>query len=182
MRRPGTCRAPGNASIPAWADLASVDALVADWRGPLHILVNNAGVMSAPRAATPQGWELQFATNHLGHFGLAVGLRDALAADGSARIVVVSSSGHGSSPVIFDDLFFARRPYDAGVADGQSKTANVLFAVEATRRWAADGITANALMPGGIWTNLHRHWDPAALAALKAYVAANGLPVKTLEH
>jgi len=88
---------------------------------------------------------------------------------------VVSSSGHGSSPVIFDDLFFARRPYDAGGAYGQSKTANVLSAVEATRRCTAGGITANALMPGGIWTNLQRHWDPAALAALKAYVAANGL-------
>lgn len=164
------------------ADLASVDAFVADWRGPLHILVNNAGVMNAPWEATPEGWELQFATNHLGHFGLAVGLHGALAADGAARIVVLSSSGHGSSPVIFDDLFFARRPYDAGVAYGQSKTANVLFAVEATRRWATDGITANALMPGGIWTNLQRHWDPATLAATKAYAAAAGLAVKSPEQ
>lgn len=164
------------------ADLASVDDFIAGWRGPLHILVNNAGVMNAPQAATPEGWELQFATNHLGHFALAVGLHDELAADRAARIVVVSSSGHGSSPVIFGDLFFAHRPYDADVAYGQSKTANVLFAVEATRRWAADGITANALMPGGIWTNLQRHWDPATLAAMKEHVAANGLPVKTVEQ
>ena len=56
---------------------------------------------------------------------------------------------------------------DLGAAYGQSKTANVLFAVEATRRWAADGITANALMPGGIFTNLQRHWDPAFLASVK---------------
>lgn len=164
------------------ADVDSVDAFVADWSGPLHILVNNAGVMNSPQAFTPQGWELQFATNHLGHFALAAGLHDALAADGAARVVVVSSSGHGSSPVVFDDLFFARHPYDAGRAYGQSKTANVLFAVEATRRWSADGITANALMPGGIWTNLQRHWDPAALAATKAYVASAGLKVKSPEQ
>jgi NAD(P)-dependent dehydrogenase (short-subunit alcohol dehydrogenase family) len=76
------------------------------------------------------------------------------------------------SPVVFDDVHFARRPYDPWTAYGQSKTANVLFAVEATRRWAADGITANALMPGGIWTNLQRHvsdeqraeWDRAEKA------------------
>ena len=164
------------------ADVDSVDAFVAGWSGPLHVLVNNAGVMNSPRAFTAQGWELQFATNHLGHFALAAGLHDALVADGAARIVVVSSSGHGSSPVVFDDLFFTRRPYDAGRAYGQSKTANVLFAVEATRRWAADGITANALMPGGIWTNLQRHWDPAALAASKAYAAAAGLAVKSPEQ
>ena len=108
---------------------------------------------------TPEGWELQFATNHLGHFALALGLHDALAAAGDARIVSVSSSGHLRSPVVFDDLHFERPPYDPWVAYGQSKTANVLFAVEATRRWAGDGIIANALHPGGIVTNLQRHMD-----------------------
>jgi NAD(P)-dependent dehydrogenase (short-subunit alcohol dehydrogenase family) len=142
------------------ADLATVDAFVAAWTGPLHVLVNNAGVMDTPHGTTKQGFETQFGTNHLGHFALAVGLHDALTAAGDARIVAVSSSGHASSPVVFDDLFFARRPYDPGLAYGQSKTANSLFAVEATRRWAADGITANALMPGGIWTPLQRHWSP----------------------
>ena len=72
----------------------------------------------------------------------------------------MSSSGHGSSPVVFDDLFFDHRAYEPGLAYGQSKTANVLFAVEITRRWADDGIVANSLMPGGIWTNLQKHWDP----------------------
>ena len=81
---------------------------------------------------TPEGWEMQFATNHLGHFALAVGLHDALAAAGGARIVSVSSSGHLRSPVVFDDIHFARRAYDPWLAYGQSKTANVLFAVEAT--------------------------------------------------
>jgi NAD(P)-dependent dehydrogenase (short-subunit alcohol dehydrogenase family) len=90
---------------------------------------------------------------------LATGLHDALAADGAARIVSVSSAGHLLSPVIIDDLHFTTRPYDPWLAYGQSKTANVLFAVEATRRWARDGITANALMPGLIMTNLMRHLE-----------------------
>ncbi len=139
------------------AEPASVAAFVAAWEGPLHVLVNNAGVMACPEQRTARGWELQFATNHLGHFALATGLHGALAADGAARIVVVSSTGHQLSPVVFDDLDFLFRPYDPWLAYGQSKTANVLFAVEATRRWAADGITANALMPGAIDTNLQRH-------------------------
>lgn len=139
------------------ADLDSVAEFVSSWDGPLHILVNNAGVMACPEMRTRSGWEMQLATNHLGHFALAVGLHRALAAAGGARIVSVSSSGHQISPVVFDDLHFDFRPYDPWLAYGQSKTANVLFALEATRRWMADGITANALMPGAVYTNLQRH-------------------------
>ncbi|MEV7323397.1 SDR family NAD(P)-dependent oxidoreductase [Streptomyces sp. NPDC093970] len=138
-------------------DPASVAAFAAGWQGPLHILVNNAGVMACPERYTEQGREWQFATNHLGHFALANALHGALAAAGGARVVVVSSTGHQQSPVVWDDIDFAFRRYDPWLAYGQSKTANVLFAVEATRRWAADGITANALMPGAIYTNLQRH-------------------------
>jgi NAD(P)-dependent dehydrogenase (short-subunit alcohol dehydrogenase family) len=140
-------------------DRASIDAFAASWDGPLDILVNNAGVMAIQDLTlAPDGHEMQLSTNHLGHFALALGLHAALAAapDG-ARIVSVSSSGHMRSPVIFDDLDFNFREYDPFGAYGQSKTANVLFAVEATRRWSGDGITANALMPGGIMTNLQRH-------------------------
>lgn len=147
------------------ADLASVDAFTAAWRGPLHVLVNNAGVMDTPQGTTAQGWETQFGTNHLGHFALATGLHAALTAADDARVVSVSSSGHAASPVVFDDLFFERRAYAPGLAYGQSKTANVLFAVELTRRWAGDGVTANALMPGGVWTPLQRHWSAAQRAA-----------------
>jgi NAD(P)-dependent dehydrogenase (short-subunit alcohol dehydrogenase family) len=136
---------------------ASIAALASGWRGPLHILVNNAGVMACPERRTAQGWELQLATNHLGHFALALAFHRALARAEGARIVSVSSSAHQLSPVLFDDLQLQVRAYDPWTAYGQSKTANVLFAVEATRRWAQDGILANAAMPGAILTHLQRH-------------------------
>ena len=147
-------------------DLTSVTAFAAAWSGPLDILVNNAGVMAIPELTLSRsGHEMQFATNHLGHFALAVGLHDSLAAAGSARIVSVSSGGHLRSPVVFDDIDYAFREYDPLGAYGQSKTANVLFAVAATRRWASDGIVANALMPGAIVTQLGRHVDAEKMAA-----------------
>jgi NAD(P)-dependent dehydrogenase (short-subunit alcohol dehydrogenase family) len=161
------------------ADQASVAAFVESRRGALHLLINNAGVMALPDLQlTPEGWEMQFATNHLGHFALAVGLHDALAAAGDARSVALSSRAHLRSPVIFEDLNFARRPYDPRLAYGQSKTADVLFAVEASRRWAGDGITANAVHPGGIDTNLSRHMRPEELARIRA----SGLRFKTVEQ
>ncbi|HWX97443.1 MAG TPA: SDR family NAD(P)-dependent oxidoreductase [Solirubrobacteraceae bacterium] len=163
------------------ADRASIAAFAASWSGPLHLLINNAGVMALPDLQlTPEGWELQFATNHLGHFALALGVRDALAAAGDARIVSLSSRGHLRSPVVFEDVNFTSRPYDPWLAYGQSKTANILFAVEATRRWGGDGIAANAVHPGAIAeTNLSRHMDPAVLADLRA---SGALKFKTIEQ
>jgi NAD(P)-dependent dehydrogenase (short-subunit alcohol dehydrogenase family) len=139
------------------ADRKSIAAFVAAWRGSLHILVNNAGVMATPETRTAEGYEMQFATNHLGHFALTLGLHDALAADGAARVVVVASKAHNRSPVVFEDIHFHHRPYEPISAYGQSKTANILFAVEASKRWVKDGVTANSLMPGAIKTNLQRH-------------------------
>jgi NAD(P)-dependent dehydrogenase (short-subunit alcohol dehydrogenase family) len=165
------------------SDLASVAAFVDAWDGPLDILVNNAGVMAIQELTiSASGHEMQFATNHLGHFAVTLGLYDALAAAGTARIVAVSSAGHLRSPVVFDDIDFAFRDYEPFAAYGQSKTANVLFAVEANRRWALEGITANSLMPGGIATPLQRHL-PAHYAedALAAYRAA-GTDFKTVEQ
>ncbi|GII58324.1 oxidoreductase [Planotetraspora thailandica] len=164
------------------ADQASVASFTAAWEGPLHILVNNAGVMASPETRTPEGWELQFATNHLGHFALTTGLHRALAAAGGARVVSVSSSAHLRSPVVFDDIHFRERPYEPWSAYGQSKTANVLLAVEATRRWADDGITANALMPGGIRTNLQRHLPQEDLDGMLARSRAAGVTWKTPEQ
>ncbi|MEU8300513.1 SDR family NAD(P)-dependent oxidoreductase [Micromonospora sp. NPDC048909] len=146
------------------ADRASIDAFVAGWTGPLHILVNNAAVMALPEVSrTVEGWERQFAIDHLGHAALTLGLHDALAAARGARIVVVSSSAHQQSPVVFDDIHFTSRPYEAWSAYGRSKTASILFTVALASRWAADGITVNALHPGGIMTNLQRHLDDAQL-------------------
>ncbi|MBO0594694.1 SDR family NAD(P)-dependent oxidoreductase [Nesterenkonia sp. E16_7] len=161
------------------ADLDSVDRFTRAFSGPLHLLINNAGIMMTPELRTAQGWELQFATNHLGHFALALGLHPRLVEAGGARIVSVSSSGHDMSDIRYEDLFFDRGAYDPGHAYGQSKTANVLFAVEATRRWASEGIAVNAVMPGGIWTNLQRHWEPQALAETKAYVERAGIAMKS---
>ena len=139
------------------ADLASVRQFVGSWRGPLHILINNAGIMALPEPVrTREGYEMQFATNFLGHFALAVGLHRFLATANGARVVSLSSSANMIAPVIFDDLHFNFLPYEPFVAYGQSKTANVLFAVEATRRWMDDGIFVNAVNPGAIATNLQK--------------------------
>jgi NAD(P)-dependent dehydrogenase (short-subunit alcohol dehydrogenase family) len=148
------------------ADQASVAAFTSHWDGPLHILINNAGIMATPERRTPEGWEMQFATNHLGHFHLATGLHGALAAAGGARVVVVSSVGHINGEVIFDDVSFERHPYDPWAAYAQSKTANILFMVEASKRWTPDRIAVNALNPGRIpSTGLSRHMESAPAPA-----------------
>jgi len=108
-------------------------------------------------------------------------LHGALAAAGDARVVSVSSSAHLRSPVVFDDVHYLRRPYDPWTAYGQSKTANVLFAVEANRRWSNDGITVNALMPGAIRTNLQRHVTTEELSRLQAR-SGPAIPWKTPEQ
>jgi NAD(P)-dependent dehydrogenase (short-subunit alcohol dehydrogenase family) len=179
VRRPAAAP-PGVRAVPLdLTDLAAVDAFAAGWDGPLDILVNNAGVMATPETRTAYGWELQFATNHLGHFALALGLHDALAAAGHARVVSVSSVGHINGDVDFDDLFFTRRPYDPWTAYAQSKTANVLFAVEAARRWKPDGIAVNALNPGRITeTGLGRHVTPPPASFDPA--GRTGVTVKTI--
>ena len=141
------------------------------WSGPLHALVLNAGVMATPLRRTRQGFELQFATNHLGHLALATGLHPTLAGSEGARVVSVSSAAHLRSDVVLDDLHFRNRPYDPWLAYAQSKTANVLFAVEAQRRWADHGITVNALNPGGIRTNLQRHLSADELARMQVRAA-----------
>jgi NAD(P)-dependent dehydrogenase (short-subunit alcohol dehydrogenase family) len=140
------------------SDVISIRSFVATWLGPVDVLVNNAGVMALPELELSfEGHERQFATNHLGHFALTVALHQALAASDGARVVNVSSNAHHLSPVVFSDIDFENRPYDPWTAYGQSKTANVLHAVELTRRWADDGIVANALHPGAIATRLQRY-------------------------
>ena len=155
-------RATGNDAIEAaqldLTDLGSVAAFVRAWNGPLHMLINNAGVMAIPELQrSALGCEMQFASNFLGHFALVAGLHEALAAAGGARVVSVSSTGHLFSPVVFDDLHYRFRPYDPMTAYGQSKTATVLLAVEVSDRWSDDEILCNALNPGAIATGLQKH-------------------------
>jgi NAD(P)-dependent dehydrogenase (short-subunit alcohol dehydrogenase family) len=166
------------------ANQASVADFVARWNGSLDILVNNAGVMAIPELTrNSNGWEMQFATNHLGHFALANGLHDALSAAGNARIVSVSSVGHIDGNIDFDDIMFERRPYDEWQAYGQSKTANILFAVEGSTLWARDGISINALNPGRIpSTGLMRHLNNVPPAAAPGVASSSGVSVKTIEQ
>jgi NAD(P)-dependent dehydrogenase (short-subunit alcohol dehydrogenase family) len=131
-------------------DPASIDAFAArylDSGRPLHILINNAGIMGGELVRDARGYESQFATNHLGHFQLTLGLLPALRAAQGARVVNVSSGGHQLCDIRWDDPHFSTG-YDGMLGYGQSKTANVLFAVELDRRWADEGIRGYAVHPG----------------------------------
>src|SRR5262245_43584808 len=132
-------------------DPASIDAFAARFEAggsPLHILINSAGIMACPLTRDAHGYEAQFATNHLGHFQLVARLMPALRRAKGARVVSVSSWGHRRSPVVFDDPNFERRDYDRWSAYGQSKTANILFALALDQRAKGDGIRAFSLHPG----------------------------------
>lgn len=131
----------------------------------LDLLINNAGIMATPQSYTPDGFEAQFGTNHLGHFLLTCLLLPALRAAAPARVVVLSSSGHRRSDIHFDDIQYRQRPYDKWEAYGQSKTANALFAVGLTRHFGSQGITANAVNPGAIRTGLQQHLSQEDLRA-----------------
>jgi len=141
------------------ADLASVEEFANSYLAsgrPLGILINNAAVMAAPLELVGDGWESQFATNHLGHFALTNRLWPALVAAGGARVVELSSTGHKLSGIRFDDLAFSEG-YDKWQAYGQAKTANALFAIELDRLGRDQGVRAFAVHPGGIMTPLQRH-------------------------
>ena len=143
------------------ADLGSVRALagrILDSGRPVHLLVNNAGIMAAPETRVGDGWESQFATNHLGHFALTTLLWPALVA-GHARVVTVAS---GVSGIQWDDVQF-ERGYDKWTAYLQSKTANRLFALELDRRGAAHGVRSFSVAPGYILTPLQRHLSRAEM-------------------
>ena len=164
------------------ADPGSVDAFAERFLGsgrPLHILVNSAGIMGVPLSRDSRGYESHFATNHLGHYQLAVRLRPALLAARGARVVAVSAAAHRLSPMVFDDPWFERRGYHPMLGYGQSKTANILLAVEGTKRWASDGILVNALMPGGIRTNLQRYVTDEELDRMRAQAGGGDVTWKT---
>lgn len=139
----------------------------------IDILINNAGVMATPFTHTADGFEMQFGTNHLGHFALTAELMPLIERGTAKRIVNLSSRGHHMAPVDFDDPNFQHRPYDPWASYGQSKTANILFTVGLEQRFAVLGIHAYAVHPGGIQTNLGRHMTPEMMEALIARVTAS---------
>ena len=154
-------------------DLASLESIrqagaEANTRFPkIDLLINNAGVMATPQGNTADGFETQFGTNHLGHFLLTKLLLPLLERGSAQRIVNLSSRGHQIDRVHFDDPNFERRDYEKWNAYGQSKTANVLFAVALEERLGPRGIHAYAVHPGGIQTNLGRHMDEADIERLR---------------
>jgi NAD(P)-dependent dehydrogenase (short-subunit alcohol dehydrogenase family) len=137
------------------ASLASVREFAAAWDGEIDLLINNAGVMVPPLTRTAEGFELQFGTNHLGHFALTNLLLEHV----TGRVVTVSSTGHRFGSIDFDDLNWERKPYKAWRAYGQSKLANLLFTAELQRRLTAAGsdVLATAAHPGYAATNLQSH-------------------------
>lgn len=147
----------------------------------LDILVNNAGVMACPLGKTADGFETQFGTNHLGHFLVTCLIAPALLKGAPGRVVSLSSRGHQLSPVVFDDINFERRPYDKWLAYGQSKTANVLFAIALERRLAGSGVHATAVHPGVIMTDLARHMVSDDFAILQARQPGGKLKLKSVE-
>lgn len=135
----------------------------------LNILVNNAGVMATPEGRTKDGYETQFGTNHMGHFLLFQLLKSTLLASATpefpSRVVSVSSFGHRSGPIRFDDYNFEKSPYDPWTAYGQAKTANIYFSNEIERRYGSKNLHSTSLHPGGIFTALQVHVDPEMLKA-----------------
>jgi NAD(P)-dependent dehydrogenase (short-subunit alcohol dehydrogenase family) len=171
-------------------DPASISAFAQRFVGtgrPLHMLVNNAGIMATPLVRDTRGYESQFSANHLGHFQLTAQLLPALRQAGDARVVSVSSRGHRFGGVDFDDPNFERRDYDRWKAYGQSKTANVLFALGLDARGAAHDVRAFSVHPGRIMTtDLGRHLTIDDLRAAGLVDEQGRLPadarLKTIEQ
>lgn len=155
------------------ASAAACAAIVRERVEALDLLICNAGIMACPEQRTPSGRELQFATNHLGHFVLANGLADLMKGREGARLVMLSSVAHMVSPVDFDDPDFTKRAYEKWTAYGQSKTANALFALGFNAHHAGDGVEAFSVHPGGIMTGLQRDMDEAEMRAL-GWIEADG--------
>lgn len=153
------------------ADLESVRAAVPgilEKHSAINLLINNAGVMACPLMRTAQGHEMQFGTNHLGHFLFTGLLAPALLAGSPARVVNLSSAGHKFADFNFDDPDYESREYDKWQAYGESKTANALFSVALDARLADRGVRAFAVHPGMIMTELSRHMEQADFELLGA--------------
>ncbi len=172
---------PGNIDVAPMdlGDLASVNRFTqgfAETGKPLHMLINNAGIMACPLARVGPGWESQFGINHLGHMQLVLGLLPALEKAGGARMVCLSSTAHIMSDVHWDDPHFNTHEYDKWQAYGQAKSANALFALGADMRWRDKGIRSFSVHPGGIFTPLQRHLPEEEMVALGWKNADGSIP------
>lgn len=142
------------------SDVASATAFAADFVAegrPLDILINNAGIMACPETRVGSGWELQFATNHLGHFAMTQALLPALLKSSAPRVVNLSSAAHKRSDILWGDVHFDNGTYEKWTAYGQAKTANALFALGLHQKYASEGLLTTSVHPGGIMTPLQRH-------------------------
>jgi NAD(P)-dependent dehydrogenase (short-subunit alcohol dehydrogenase family) len=165
------------------ASLTSIRSFAASFLAEhdrIDVLIDNAGVMACPQGTTADGFELQFGTNHLGHFLLTNLLTPALIAAAPSRVVVLSSRGHRFSDVDLDDPNFEHTDYEPWLAYGRAKTANALFAVGYDRRFAESGVRAYSLHPGGIVTELGRHLTEESIATLQAAVPGGQMKWKTV--
>ena len=134
--------------------------------GKLDLLINNAGIMACPETRIGNGWESQFAVNHIGHFLLTKELMDTMAENDGARFVSLSSSAHSLTGILWDDIHFRNNSYDKWMAYGQSKTASSLIAIEFHRRMVDKGVSGFSVHPGGILTPLQRHLQKEEMVAL----------------
>jgi NAD(P)-dependent dehydrogenase (short-subunit alcohol dehydrogenase family) len=146
----------------------------------IHALINNAGFVGGPRIITPEGAELHFAANHIGPFLFTNLLFPALKAAAPSRVLVLSSNGHRMPGFEFDDLNFDNREYNHWTAYSQSKRANVLHAVGLAKRLAGTGVTANAVHPGVIRTEVFRDVAAVEEQMVTGWAEANGSPLKSV--
>ena len=159
-------------------NLNSVKKFTEDFKesfGKLDLLINNAGIMACPETRIGNGWESQFAVNHIGHFLLTKELMDTMAENDSARFISLSSSAHSLTGILWDDIHFQNNPYDKWMAYGQSKTASSLIAIEFHRRMVDKGVSGFSVHPGGILTPLQRHLQKDEMVAL-GWMDENGSP------
>ena len=159
-------------------NLNSVRKFTEDFKesfGKLDLLINNAGIMACPETRIGNGWESQFAVNHIGHFLLTKELMDTMAENDGARFVSLSSSAHSLTGILWDDIHFRNNSYDKWMAYGQSKTASSLIAIEFHRRMVDKGVSGFSVHPGGILTPLQRHLQKEEMVAL-GWMDENGSP------
>jgi NAD(P)-dependent dehydrogenase (short-subunit alcohol dehydrogenase family) len=165
------------------ADLASVRRAAAEILAAhpkIDVLINNAGFIGGPRTITAEGAELHFGANHIGPFLFTNLLMPALKAAAPSRVIILSSNGHRMGGLDFDDLDFSTRPFNHWTAYTQSKLANIFHAVGLAKRIAGLGVTANAVHPGVIVTEVFRSVTPQEEQMVTGFSETHGSPVKSI--